>query len=430
MKIAELYGHFTNANYSFTTDTRKIVEGCLFFALKGERFDGNIFAAQALEQGAKIAIVDDSTVVDGANKSAYVLVANVLKTMQDLATYHRRQFDIPILAVGGSNGKTTTKELLHAVLDVSHNVHATKGNFNNLIGVPITLLEMPLDTEFGIIEIGTNQFGEIAQLCNIVEPTCGLITNIGKEHLEGFGDIEGVTREESELYHYLNSNAGMAFVNADDPILSNMSRRLEKRTSYGLMNDADLKGNLVRSFPHLVLRVAGHEITSSLCGSYNAENIMAAIATVRYFDISFDDIIVGIGSYESTNNRSEYIRKGTNEIILDAYNANPSSVEKALQSFRSIDSNNKVVFLGDMLELGDSAAVEHRAILDLALNIPNCQCYFVGAFFMEQAQKLDAQCFESVDELIEVLKDLKFDNTWTLIKGSRGIQMEKVLDLL
>lgn len=427
MVLKELYQLYLKSGQKFTTDSRAIEVGSIFFALKGERFDGNKYADAAIEQGSSFVVVDDGTVV---RDDRYILVDDVLATMQELAQYHRRQFTIPIIAIGGSNGKTTTKELLKSVFEVGSKVHATKGNFNNLIGVPITLLEMPLDTDFGVIEIGTNTFGEIEKLCTMVEPNYGIITNIGKEHLEGFGDIEGVTREESELYHYLKKQDGFAFVNADDPILLNMSRRLSKKQSFAINNEAELEGTLLQSFPEIILRVDEIEITSSLCGSYNAENILAVYAMAKHFGISSAQIIEGIAQYKSSNNRSEYLEIGSNKIILDAYNANPSSVAKALNSFREVESVNKYLFLGDMLEMGDYSEIEHRAIIDLAAEMPNCKALFVGTHFAKAAEGTSAMCFDEMDNLADYMESQKIENAWLLIKGSRGIRMEKVLDLL
>jgi UDP-N-acetylmuramoyl-tripeptide--D-alanyl-D-alanine ligase len=426
MDIKSFYEIFIQHRQCFSTDSRKINKGDIFFALKGDKFNGNLYAADTIEKGASFAVVDDHALEGNAQ---HVYVPDVLKFMQQLATYHRQQFSIPVLAIAGSNGKTSTKELCNSVLSKAYKVHATKGNFNNLIGVPITLLQMPLDTEFAVIEIGTNTFGEIAALCKIVEPTCGVITNIGKEHLEGFGDLEGVIKEESELYQYLQQHDGLVFVNNDDAILRNMSKRLRSVFSYSIVESSENKGELIESYPAIKITVDELTINSQLVGSYNAENIMSAYAVSKYFGLSSDQIRSGIYAYKSENNRSQFIEKGKNRIILDAYNANPSSVESALKSFRSIEGQNKVVLLGDMLELGNSADAEHRDIMDLCLAIPHTKSYFVGAHFMRIKNDLD-YFFNDVDELKAHLLANPITNSWILVKGSRGIGMEKVLEVL
>lgn len=426
MKIEEFYRHFKQLDQRFTTDTRKLQSGDIFFALKGGNFNGNRYAKQALESGAALVVTDEDTDSDPGKT---VRVDDVLTFMQQLATYHRNQFNIPVLAVAGSNGKTTTKELLISVLSEKYRVHATSGNLNNHIGVPMTLLSMAPDTEIAVIEIGTNAFGEIRFLSELLQPDFGLITNIGKEHLEGFGDLEGVAREESELYHYLLRNKGFAFVNLDDPYLSRMSHRLTNKSTYSVKTpDANVYVEILQPAPTLELRSGESLFTSVLGGFHNAQNIASVIAVARHFGLSETEIQNGLAAYQPSNNRSEIKTIGSNRFYLDAYNANPSSMEAALETFNAIDSDHKIVLLGDMFELGDTALEEHQAIAQKALSLPGCQVFLTGKTFTEAAKNLDVMCFENVDDLSSFLRDQDYKSTWFLIKGSRGMKMEKVLD--
>jgi len=427
MDISGFYRKFIQYGQKFTTDSRKAGEARIFFALKGANFDGNQYAGKSLEIGCELAVVDDPSI---ATDERFVLVEDVLSFMQELATFHRRQFNIPVIAVAGSNGKTTTKELLGSILECAFKVHITKGNFNNLIGTPITLLEMPLDTECAVIEIGTNQFGEIKRLCEIVEPSHGIITNIGKEHLEGFGDIEGVIREESELYLYLQEHEGKAYVNADDSILINMARRLPKVKTYGLGPDGDTNGCIRKRFPGLEVEVNGVVLKSNLSGDYNAENILAAAAIGLDIGLNIKQIARGVANYRPSNNRSQYMETERNHVIMDAYNANPTSMTKALESFRNIDSSKKLLLLGDMLEMGDHAAVEHRNMADLALAMPEAKSVFIGAEFHGLSKVLELNSYPDVDAFLTNYPISEIKDHWILIKGSRGVQMEKILDSL
>ncbi len=428
MTVQDFYPIFLDHKQRFTTDTRKLVQGDIFFALKGGNFNGNAYALNALKDGASYAVVDEAQESDSER---VVLVDNVLEFMQELATYHRNTFDIPVIAIAGSNGKTTTKELLISVLEQRKKVHATAGNFNNHIGVPITLLSMPSDTEIALIEIGTNGFGEIKFLSELLHPNFGLITNIGKEHLEGFGDIEGVAREESELFHYLMHHNGLAFVNADDPYLNRMSHRLTHAFKYSIeRKEVECTCIIDQVVPQLVMEVNGQKITSVLNGMHNAQNIAAAIAVGRYFELTLDDIAQGVAAYQPSNNRSEVRTIGTNNVLMDAYNANPSSMEVALDTFSAIQSDNKVVLLGDMFELGSNSIEEHQQIVQQALEINNTQVFLAGEQFCKAAENLNVKTFQTTDELIAHLKKRIFNHTWFLVKGSRGMKMERVLEAL
>ena len=423
MTIQEFYNVFIDNNQRFTTDTRAIRKGDIFFALKGERFNGNTYAAQALEDGASFVVVDEEIEADSKR---VISVTDVLSFMQELATYHRDQFDIPVLAIAGSNGKTTTKELLMSTLSTTFKVHATQGNFNNHIGVPLTLLSMPKDTEVALVEIGTNGFGEIEFLCSLLKPNYGLITNIGKEHLEGFGDLEGVAREESTLFLYLMQHGGYAFVNADDPYLSRMSHRLRLKTTYSAVSDsADVSIDVKTIAPKLELDFRTTKITSVLSGMHNAQNIVCTLAVARNLGVELVDIKKGIESYNPSNNRSQVKRIGSNSFLLDAYNANPSSMEAAIETFEAIDNAKKCIVLGDMFELGKDAQQEHLLIgkkaLDTDYDVILCGSMFAKCF-------PDKSPFTTVDDVIEYLKNQRYTDTWFLVKGSRGMKMERILE--
>ena len=423
MTIQEFYNVFIDNNQRFTTDTRAIRKGDIFFALKGERFNGNTYAAQALEDGASFVVVDEEIEADSKR---VISVTDVLSFMQELATYHRDQFDIPVLAIAGSNGKTTTKELLVSTLSTTFKVHATQGNFNNHIGVPLTLLSMPKDTEVALVEIGTNGFGEIEFLCSLLKPNYGLITNIGKEHLEGFGDLEGVAREESTLFLYLMQHGGYAFVNADDPYLSRMSHRLRLKTTYSAVSDsADVSIDVKTIAPKLELDFRTTKITSVLSGMHNAQNIVCTLAVARNLGVELVDIKKGIESYNPSNNRSQVKRIGSNSFLLDAYNANPSSMEAAIETFEAIDNAKKCIVLGDMFELGKDAQQEHLLIgkkaLDTDYDVILCGSMFAKCF-------PDKAPFTTVDDVIEYLKNQRYTDTWFLVKGSRGMKMERILE--
>ncbi len=425
MTIEEFYPLFLNQHQAFSTDSRKIQSGDIFFALKGDSFNGNKYAAQCLKQGASYVIVDEE--IEDKNDQT-IMVADVLTFIQELATYHRRQFNIPIVAIAGSNGKTTTKELLISVLSKQFKTHATAGNFNNHIGVPLTLLSMPLDTEIGLIEIGTNAFGEIAFLSKMVEPSHGIITNIGKEHLEGFGDIEGVAREESELFHYLMKHEGIAFVNGDDMYLNRMAHRLTNKITYSISNaEVDVYGEVLNTAPDL--KIAYHDvvINSMLSGLHNAQNIIASVAIGSHFGIQPSKIAEGVNDYEPSNNRSETKHIGDNHFLLDAYNANPSSMEAAIDTFATINHPSKVILLGDMFEMGNTAMEEHRKIAEYALS-KDIPTILTGSQFAAAITDQKVKIYTTTDELIDYLKSHSYRDTWFLVKGSRGMKMERVLE--
>lgn len=419
MKVSDFYTIFVQQEGKFTTDSRHITKGCIFFALKGENFNGNIFAPKALENGAAYVVVDEDIL---PNDDTAILVPNVLFFMQQLAHYHRRCFDIPVISIAGSNGKTTTKNLLYEVLNSHFKTHCTQGNFNNHIGVPITLLQIPNDCEVAIIEIGTNSPGEVETLSKMVAPTHGLITNIGKEHLEGFGSLEAIAHEESQLYRYLLENDGFAFVNHDDEMLYRMSKRLKDVVYYSKSLVA-----IHSLVPQVSFTWEETLFSSVLMGDYNLDNILAAITVGHYLDIPKQKIVSAICNYVPSFNRSQIIKKETNQFWLDAYNANPSSMEKALKAFSELQGMNKIVLLGDMFELGDHSALEHENVLHYALSLGFETIFTIGEHFFRTPIEVIKK-FKTADELGQFLIQQNHTNTAFFIKGSRGVKMEKVME--
>jgi UDP-N-acetylmuramoyl-tripeptide--D-alanyl-D-alanine ligase len=426
IQIEELHRLFMACQQSICTDTRKISEGSIFFALKGPNFNGNTFALNAIEAGARYAITDEIT----AEHPQILMVQDVLKTLQDLANYHRKQLKAKILGIGGSNGKTTTKELVSAVLSSQYKIEFTKGNLNNHIGVPLTLLAIKSDCEIAVIELGANHIGDIAELCQIAEPDLGIITNIGKEHLEGFGSIEGVAQAESELYDFLVKNHGHAFVNADDLWLNNMSKRIENKTTYSIHSRAvnyAIKG--LHVIPSIAFEYAENKMVSPLMGEHNLQNIAAAIAIGSYFKIETANLAKGIAAYAPTNNRSQIIHtEQGNTILLDAYNANPSSVESAIHTFEKMNDQKQLMLIGDMFELGDHAAQEHLSIAQLCASFSDIETILVGHDFYT-TQMAGIQLFENKAAAMDYVKQKAYSHYNVLIKGSRGMKMEDFKDL-
>ncbi len=408
----------------------------MFFALKGDKFDGHAFALKALEQGAAYSVIDNP---DFQTDPRCLLVVDVLVALQQLARHHRRQFQIPVVAIGGSNGKTTTKELVSAVLSSHYPCHFTKGNFNNHIGVPLTLLAMPAETEVAIIEMGANHPGDIAELCAIAEPTHGLVTNIGKEHLEGFGSLEGVKKAEGELYDYLAQQKGVAFVNRSERYLAGMARANRQKIRYGatdnLWPDADgiIEAQLLRATPAIELAFLSEteqpiEARSHLFGRHNFFNLLTAVALGTYFKVPAEKIKTAFEQYIPANNRSQIVQRGANTFIMDAYNANPSSMKAALQSFKEMEARHKVAILGDMLELGPDSQAEHEATLRLARRAKLDQIVLVGAEFGRCALPKKGVVHFPDTAAAKVWFDAQhFQDTLLLVKGSRGIRLEGLL---
>lgn len=418
------------------TDTRRLTPGCLFFALKGDNFDGNRFAAKAIESGAAYAVADDPALGD---MERCLVVDDVLTTLQQLATLHRRQFDIPLIAIGGSNGKTTTKELVSAVLGSHYPCHYTQGNLNNHIGVPLTLLAMPADTEVAVIEMGTNQPGDIDLLCRVALPTHGLLTNIGKEHLEGFGDLQGVKKAEGELFRYLARHHGCVFINTAEKYLSAMARSNRIKVFYSASEtlkpqDSIIDIRLVTETPFVRVAFLSEEnepveIQSQLIGRHNFHNIMTAVALGVYFKVPSSKIKSALEAYRPANNRSQLLKYGSNTILLDAYNANPSSMQAALETLCAVKAPAKVAIIGDMLELGEHSRQEHEQILRFAAACRFDRLVVVGPEFGAcHPEKFKAIHFPDAPAAKEWLATQIPQNTFILVKASRGIQLERVAD--
>jgi len=416
MEIQDLYALYTRS-YLVNTDTRKIRQGSIFFALKGDNFNGNKFVNDALKKGARYCVIDEEQY---ALEGKTILVENVLSTLQKLANYHRNQLNIPIISLTGSNGKTTTKELIHSVLKTQYKAHATLGNLNNHIGVPLTLLSFDNTTEIGIVEMGANHQKEIEFLSGIAEPDYGYITNFGKAHLEGFGGIEGVIKGKSELYAFLNQNNKIAFVNQQDEKQLELTQQIQR-----ILFKENVQ--LTSTHPYLVLSYGSLKIKTHLTGSYNFSNIVAAITIGQHFNISEENIKKAIENYIPENNRSQIIQKKENTILLDAYNANPSSVSLALKNFSELNHSNKIVVLGDMFELGNAAKEEHQAMVDLAKSFAFNRSIFVGEnYYATNAEEK----FESYESLQSYLAHYPITNAYFLIKGSRGMALERLLTII
>lgn len=426
MEIALLYQIF-KACKGVSTDTRKINKDCIYFALKGENFDGNNFVEKAFEGGAKYCVIDNE---NAKINDRCLLVEDTLVALQKLATFHRKQINIPIISLTGSNGKTTTKELIYLVLSTSYKVKSTKGNLNNHIGVPLTLLSFSEDLDFGIVEMGANHQKEIEFLSNITLPDYGLITNFGKAHLEGFGGVEGVIKGKSELYNHLRTHNKKVFINYDDAKQVKQIGKYANIISFGSKQSNDCTINFNSANPFVSLSFDNIEINSALIGDYNYGNIAIAITIGHYFNVSTSKIKKAIESYHPDNNRSEIIEKGKTKIILDAYNANPTSMLAALKNLKQLDANNKFLFLGDMFELGDEAASEHQAIVDFSEEFFDKNIYLIGNNFFKTEIGKATEKFSSFEDLKPFLKTLNLENATVLIKGSRGMALERILEEL
>jgi len=449
MNTEEIYQLFLQ-HPLISTDTRKIAAGSIFFALKGDKFDANTFAEQAITEGAAYAVVDNPAY---QLNEKYILVDDGLTALQNLARHHRRQLTIPVIGLTGTNGKTTTKELINAVLSQKFKTLATQGNLNNHIGVPLTVLSVNSSHEMAVIEMGANHQKEIELLCSIAQPTHGLITNIGKAHLEGFGGVEGIKKGKGELYDYLSGKSespeveksgrkeGVAFVNGDDAVLMDMqkARSLKKVVLYGFYNKANtVSGKIIENSPLLTLVWANNEtgdiyqVNTQLTGAYNLDNILAAICIGVYFKLSEDAISKGIAGYQPQNNRSQIKQTETNTLICDYYNANPSSMMVAIENIGKLNAKHKVLILGDMFELGDESAAEHEAVIKKAMEIEVYERIFIGRAFESQKSKVESQkskFYITAEAAIEGLKAHPVTKSTVLIKGSRGMALERLVDL-
>ena len=426
MKTIEKIYQYYSQKHLVSTDSRKIEEGCVFVALKGERFDGNDFAYKvAVENIASCVIADRK---DLPHHERLFIVDDSLAALQELARLHREKCNIPIIGITGTNGKTTTKELTAAVLSKKYNLIYTQGNFNNHLGLPLTVLRIKPDTEMAVVEMGANHPNEIAQLCSIANPDFGIITNIGKAHLEGFGSFEGVVKTKNELYDFIKSKNGKLFVNHDNELLMNLSNGIESHT-YGKDNNANIKASIASSNPYLIINWEGNEIKTNLVGDYNFENVMAAISVGCYFNIEKSLIIEALENYTPTNNRSQFIKSDKNEIVMDAYNANPVSMHHAIKNFRNISSENSLLILGDMRELGKDSEKEHQAIINLIKELKFDNVILVGGEFKKAAGN-DFTIFANVEELLAYINDNDISGKKILIKGSNSIHLEKIVNVL
>jgi len=425
MEIKELYFLYKRS-FKVTTDTRLQLDNSIFFALKGENFNGNLYAKEALSRGASFAVIDEK---QDHFDERFILVKDVLQTLQNLATFHRQRLDIPIIALTGSNGKTTTKELIHAVLSQKYDCKATEGNLNNHIGVPLTILSMKLETEIGVIEMGANHKYEIASLCEIALPDYGYITNFGKVHLEGFGSLEGVIEAKTEMYAYLRKNNKMVFINAYDEI------QVERSKGMNIIRfcskDSDYPVEFKGADPYVKVGFDNMILQSKLIGKYNYLNIASAIAIGKYFGVSNGQIKEAIEGYAPTNNRSQIITKGSNEIILDAYNANPESMKVAIENLSQLSAKNKVAILGDMYEVGEKSLEEHEKLVQLIRSSNIQTTYLIGDYFSEipVTDKNIIQC-KNIQDFRSNMEKRKLSDAIILIKASRGMALERVLDFI
>jgi UDP-N-acetylmuramoyl-tripeptide--D-alanyl-D-alanine ligase len=427
MDIKYIHNLFLECN-SVSIDTRKIEPNSLFVAIKGDNFDANTFTKEALEKGASYVIIDnDSYHIDQRT----ILVENSLVALQELAKFHREYLKLPIIALTGSNGKTTTKELINVVLSKKHKTKATVGNLNNHIGVPLTLLSFNSETEIGIVEMGANHKKEIEFLCELAKPDYGYITNFGKAHLEGFGGVSGVIEGKSEMYSYLSENDKLCFINLEDPIQVEKAKTL-KSYSFGVNKEnANVNIKSVAANPFVIINYSNVVISSHLIGLYNSNNINAAITIGTYFGVDDKDIKEALESYIPENNRSQLLTKSTNQIILDAYNANPSSMTVAIENFVQLEHPNKIAILGDMFELGIESLEEHKNIISLLSKEEKTICYFIGKdFYHNKMEKNNFHFYEAFEQFSEALKKNKFEDKMILIKGSRGMALERTLNFI
>ena len=430
MEIERLYGLYRNCA-GITTDSRTVRKGEIFFALKGPAHDGNRHACAALEAGALAAFVDDPSL----RGERMVVVEDVLQTMTELAAFHRRRLQMPVIAITGTNGKTTTKELVTAVLSGKGKVHSTTGNLNNHIGVPLTLLSAPDDAAFLVVEMGANHMGEIDALCATAMPTHGIITNIGTAHIEGFGSFENVRKAKSELYQWLASSGGTVIYNDENPVLSELASALRHTEKYSAPGGhsfaakADAEGEMLLSV-NAAIDGTVHRFQTGLFGSYNIDNVRAAMATGLLFEVPVNAIIDAVSSYRPANNRSQVTETGRNTVIRDAYNANPSSMERAIASFAALKRAKKMVILGDMLELGSESVPGHTAVVRQLKELGNLTAILVGPQFRAAAGDLHAELFATSEDAAEWLKTEKPEGYTILVKGSRGTMLEKVYPLL
>ncbi len=420
-KIYQLYSQ----KYIVTTDSRKVEPGCVFVALKGEHFDGNDFAYQVANDNVAACVIADRK--DLPHHERLFIVDDSLTALQELAKLHREKCNTPIIGITGTNGKTTTKELVASVLSQKYNIIYTQGNFNNHLGVPLTLLQIRPETEIAVVEMGANHPKEIELLCSLAQPNFGIITNIGKAHIEGFGSFEGVVRTKNELYDYIRNNNGKVFLNNDNQLLKDLAKDLNF-VCYGKDNNADYHATIISSNPYLSINWNGKEINTRLVGEYNFENVMAAITAGCQFNIEQELIIKALENYSPTNNRSQFIKTYKNEVVMDAYNANPVSMYNSIKNFRNICDDNHLLILGDMKELGCESLNEHQEILNLIKQLEFRNVILVGSEFNKINNEF--QSFLNVDELISHINQNEISGMKILVKGSHSIHLEKLINIL
>ena len=427
MDIQNLYQNYLKTG-KVSTDTRQITPGSIFFALKGEKFNANQFAEEALAKGAQLAVIEEAAF---AKDNRYVVVENVLKTLQQLARYHRDQLTIPVIGLTGSNGKTTSKELLNAVLVKKFKTFATKGNLNNHIGVPLSMLSIDPSIEIAVIEMGANHVGEIADLCNIANPTHGFITNIGKAHIGTFGGFDNIIRGKSELYMHLINQQGTVFINSQNPILFNMAKRFKNPLLYPTKGDY-FHCELISADPYIKIRTEdGREAQTKLIGAYNFENIATALCIGKFFGVDATLALQAVAEYEPANMRSQVIKKNSNTIVLDAYNANPSSMEAAIRNLADMKADHKVLILGDMFELEEEAEAEHRNMGKLIRDLGFNDVLLCGELMSSALKEFPrAKHFYKKEDLLEYLKQNPISQATVLVKASRGIGLEAVMDVI
>lgn len=425
MKVIEQIYQLYSQNHIISTDSRKIIPGCVFVALKGEHFDGNDFAYQVAKDNVAACVIADRK--DLPSHERLFIVENSLTTLQELAKLHRERIKIPVIGITGTNGKTTTKELISTVLSQKFNIIYTQGNFNNHLGVPLTLLQIKPDTEIAVVEMGANHPKEIELLCSIAQPDYGIITNIGKAHIEGFGSFQGVINTKKELYDYLKNKNGKIFLNNDNLLLKEISSGLSNIT-YGKNDDADCHASISSSNPYLSVVWNDSEINTKLVGDYNFENVMAAISVGCYFNIEKNLIIRALEDYSPTNNRSQFIKTQKNEIVMDAYNANPVSMYHSIRNFKNISDEKHLLIIGDMKELGQDSSDEHIEIIKLIRQLNFNDVILVGTEFSKTESGFLS--FLNVDELISYLNENEISGKKILIKGSHSIHLEKIVSLL
>lgn len=424
--IEQIYQHYAK-RHLISTDSRAIEKDCVFVAIKGERFDGNDFAYQVAADGIATCVIADRK--DLPHHERLFIVDDSITALQQLAKLHRERCNIPVIGITGTNGKTTTKELTSAVLSKKYNIIYTQGNFNNHIGVPLTLLRIKPETEMAVVEMGANHVNEIAQLCSIAQPDFGLITNIGKAHIEGFGSFEGVVKTKNELYEYLRSHEGRIFVNYDNTLLRELSKDMTC-FSYGSNSNAEVNAEITSSNPYLSVRWNEKEVNTNLIGEYNFENVMAAISIGLFFKVDEQQIIEAIENYYPTNNRSQYIKTDNNEVVMDAYNANPVSMSNAIRNFRKISGSNALLILGDMKELGKDSENEHLIVITLVKELNFKDVFLVGKELCNADKDNSFNHFDKVEDVIEFINNNEIKNRKILVKGSNSIHLEKLKNIL